>query len=85
MALVESSTMELQKKCLPWRMVSCSPVDFRGADADSNLLGMMEAQHAANPNLNPLCGKLATVYLEGKSVIVKLVDTCADCVSLFPL
>ena len=58
---------------------------YRGVDADPNILGMMEAQHAANPNLNPLCGKLATVYLEGKSVIVKLVDTCANCVSLFPL
>ena len=31
-------------------------------------------------NGNPFCGRSATVYVDGKSVVVKLVDKCMGCV-----
>lgn len=32
-------------------------------------------------NGNPYCGRSATVYVDDKSVVVKLVDKCMGCVS----
>ena len=54
-------------------------------DLTSNvsIVGMMEAKMIGltNPNLNPNCGRFATISFNDRNIIAKLVDTCEKCVS----
>ncbi|KAL1928374.1 hypothetical protein VTP01DRAFT_2730 [Rhizomucor pusillus] len=51
-------------------------------NSESQLVAALNADqmgNGGNPNKNPKCGKKAKVTYKGKSVTVKIVDTCPTC------
>ena len=40
-----------------------------------------QMNNPANPNANPLCGKMVNIHYGGKTKSAKIVDTCMGCKS----